>query len=225
MKRSRHEKELVTSRVVNLFEKQEKNQGGRSTSNEQHSNSSGNSLMSNGSSGATPQTHNQKVAQQQTQSQPSQSTVQKSRPPIAATSTTKPGDQYTTMTSRRRQQTITPSRHRPREQKLSRNFILMTILHECHHSSASLLGIRILWARTYARRGSIMRQTLTESNNCTTIPVYGSGATCQSTTTTFPEYYIDTILHLITLTLTPYQLIHKPLHRRWTTLIITMLLL
>ena len=72
MKRSRREKELVTSRVVNLFEKQqEKNQGGRSTSNEVHSNSSGNSLMSNGSSGATPQTHNQKVAQQQTQSQQS----------------------------------------------------------------------------------------------------------------------------------------------------------
>ena len=61
------------------------------------SNSSSNSLMSNGSSGTTPQTHNQKVAQEQTLSQ--QSIVQKSPSLNAAASTTKPGDQYTTMTS------------------------------------------------------------------------------------------------------------------------------
>ena len=59
---SSQEFNLATS--GNKFEKQQKNQGGRCTSTEVHSNnSSGNSLMPNGSSGAKPQTHNQKVAQ------------------------------------------------------------------------------------------------------------------------------------------------------------------
>ena len=84
----------------NKFEKhQEKNYGGKSTSNDVQFNSSVSPSSSN-ATGAKTQSHNQKAPQQQ--AQPQQLTMQKSRP-TNPSSITKPSDQYTTMTSRKQQ--------------------------------------------------------------------------------------------------------------------------
>ena len=160
-------------------------------------------------------------------SRSSQSTVQKSRPPIAATSTTKPGDQYTTMTSRRQQQTITPSQQPAKEskraeieQKFYPNDYTSRVPPQQRQSTRDkdIVGKDICeaWFH-YAPNPDRIKQLHHDSSVWlrSNLPINNNNI----------RRVLDTILHLVTLTLTPYQLIHKPLHRRWTTLIITMLLL